>query len=84
MRIPFNNPIDKDNPCDRDCPERTSTCHSTCGKYKTFRERKDQELHERSLESARLNPISEANIRKMWKNKTKSKGKRHQNRVGNY
>ena len=24
------------NPCGRDCPDRSETCHGTCEKYKAF------------------------------------------------
>lgn len=24
------------NPCRKDCPDRSGTCHGTCEKYKTF------------------------------------------------
>lgn len=84
LKTSFNRPIESDNPCDRDCPGRTSTCHCTCEKYKAWREKKDIEMQKRSAAVAGLNTLSDANIRKMWRNKTRSKGKRYQNRVGNY
>ena len=33
------------NPCTKTCPDRSSTCHATCKKYKEFREEKDREMH---------------------------------------
>lgn len=35
----------KSNPCKKDCPERSATCHATCEKYSEFSEenRKEKE-----------------------------------------
>lgn len=39
---------DKDNPCEKDCAERSSTCHSTCELYLKYHERKLAESEERA------------------------------------
>lgn len=43
-----NRKMDKDCPCEKDCPERSSTCHSTCERYLKYRERKIAECEERA------------------------------------
>lgn len=30
------------NPCQKDCPERASDCHISCGRYKAWREYLDE------------------------------------------
>lgn len=32
-----------DNPCMRECPDRILSCHSSCPKYKAFREQLERE-----------------------------------------
>ena len=71
-------------PCKKDCAERTAECHATCKRYKMWREMMDKELEERNAIAASIDTFSYDNKRKMWKNKTKSKGKKYQNGVGNY
>ena len=35
--------IRNDSPCDRDCPERSPTCHGSCERYAVYdRERKQR------------------------------------------
>lgn len=35
--------IRNDSPCDRDCPERSPTCHGSCERYRQYTaRRKDQ------------------------------------------
>lgn len=31
-----------ENPCKRDCPRRSSTCHATCKDYKEYRQALDE------------------------------------------
>ena len=37
-------------PC-KDCPDRVLGCHSSCDKYKAFREERDRELEQRKLQA---------------------------------
>ena len=39
----------KHGPC-LNCPDRTATCHSECGKYKLFKEERDAENAQRNKE----------------------------------
>lgn len=32
----------KENPCKKDCPRRSPTCHATCKEYKEFRQKLDE------------------------------------------
>lgn len=44
-------------PCTKDCPERSATCHATCGKYKTYREAIDEKnkiIHKYKEERAKM------------------------------
>ena len=38
---------DFDNPCVRECPDRSPTCHGTCEKYTEWRKQHNRELEER-------------------------------------
>lgn len=38
------------HPCKKDCPNRSSTCHSKCDLYKEFEKRKDEEYRSRKIE----------------------------------
>lgn len=39
------------NPCKKDCRERSPTCHAECERYKTYAELKRQEREVRYVES---------------------------------
>lgn len=54
--------IEKDNPCKRDCPDRTSSCHGTCSLYaKYYSRRRDKNKHDlvilSSIPSTRENMV---------------------------
>lgn len=36
----------KSNPCRKDCPNRTATCHGSCPAYKAYRKKRDEYLAE--------------------------------------
>ena len=40
------------NPCGKDCPERTSDCHGTCAKYAEFWEKSEERRRRRAVESS--------------------------------
>ena len=54
-------------PC-KDCPDRAAGCHSSCEKYRAFREERDADLEMRKMLSRGEPLTSEFFIRK-WKNK---------------
>ncbi len=57
----------RDNPCTRDCPERSATCHGSCPKYATYRERLDKRnelIHKKKEERRRLDDAERARYRK--------------------
>lgn len=68
------------NPCVRDCPKRSSTCHSECKDYLDFRE----ENNERGKEQRKKAIAAEFQITNVNKaiskkqRKTKVKGVRHE------
>jgi hypothetical protein len=41
------------NPCKRDCPKRSPTCHSECKDYKDFTDYL-KEIHKVKLDTARI------------------------------
>jgi hypothetical protein len=56
---------DKDNPCEKDCPERSPTCHSTCTRgYKEYRARKDAECDAR-VKTAELSSYETAGSKRI-------------------
>ena len=36
----------EDNPCKRDCPERSATCHIECAKYNEWHDKRSAELRD--------------------------------------
>ena len=40
--------FEKDNPCKKDCPERTTTCHGTCKRYAKYYQR-NREKNKRNI-----------------------------------
>ena len=38
-------------PCVQNCPDRSATCHATCGKYKKWRRARDKYLDEKALKA---------------------------------
>lgn len=42
----------KNNPCAKDCPDRTATCHAECGKYAEFAARCEKERKRRQMEGS--------------------------------
>ena len=56
-----------DNPCKRDCPKRSPTCHSTCKDYAGYKEKLDKEnelIHKKKEENRRLDDAERARYRK--------------------
>lgn len=54
MASPWRNKLhDKGNPCEKECPDRSSTCHCTCELYLKYRAMKDAE-NEARLNSFRM------------------------------
>lgn len=56
-----------DNPCKRDCPERSPTCHSTCPKYATYREKLNEKnalINKKREENRRLDDAEVARHRR--------------------
>ena len=70
-------PVDKDNPCKRDCPQRTSDCHGKCPEYKKFRDRKDAELEEKNQRHIATDTMSEAKKRAIWRKMRNSRQVRY-------
>lgn len=54
------------NPCVRDCPRRSATCHSSCPEYAKFDQYNQMRREERRLKTILLNhsPSQEARFRK--------------------
>lgn len=42
----------KDNPCEKDCPDRNAECHATCEKYAEFAARCEKERERRHMEGS--------------------------------
>lgn len=42
----------KPNPCRKDCPNRTATCHGSCPAYKAYRKERDEYLAAQQAERA--------------------------------
>jgi hypothetical protein len=58
-------------PCAKNCPERNSTCHSSCPRYKEFRAAKDIERAERIKRSELQMAIAEAEYKRYRKTERK-------------
>lgn len=41
----------KENPCRKDCPERSIACHGSCGRYREFRAYRDELSKDRAKKS---------------------------------
>lgn len=54
-------------PCRKDCPDRSPTCHATCGKYKAFTEKLAAERASRCKENDLIHGQIE-NRRRFWGN----------------
>ena len=64
---------DKDNPCKRDCPKRTATCHATCPEYKKYAAKKKREREARQAIKEQENMVRIAR-RDSWLKGRKEKG----------
>ena len=56
-----------DNPCKRDCPKRSPTCHGSCPEYADYRESLDKEnelIHKKKAEKRRLDEAERARYKK--------------------
>jgi hypothetical protein len=55
-----------DNPCVRDCPRRSATCHSSCTEYEKFDQYNQMRREERYLKTILLDysPSQEARFKK--------------------
>ena len=73
-----------DCPCTKHCPNRTAECHAYCKEYNEWRNERNEEIRKNLAIAMSKDTISEANKKRMWRKKTKSKNKRSQNGVGNY
>ena len=64
-----------ENPCRKDCPERTATCHCTCMKYKQFRAYKDEQIARKNqlIQDRPLSHDLEMKYRKKLKNGKKGR-----------
>lgn len=40
------------SPCYRDCPERNAECHTTCEKYKQYKDKCNAEMEKRMKQTA--------------------------------
>lgn len=54
------------NPCKKDCPDRSSTCHAECEKYLAFHEHNKRE-HAKNLMQSRINDYIQKEIVKSKK-----------------
>lgn len=48
-----------ENPCKKDCPERSATCHATCGRYEKYAQKKAAEREARWKESRKTSDFVE-------------------------
>lgn len=56
-----------DNPCKRDCPKRSPTCHGSCPDYADYKERLNKEnalIRKKQDEKRRLDDAEVARSRK--------------------
>ena len=60
------------NPCEKDCPERSSTCHASCKRYKPYQEACMKESEERIIRA----DAKAASLESVYKNKG-MRAKRH-------
>lgn len=52
------------NPCKRDCPDRSPTCHTECEKYRAYAAEKAAQRARRWEESQVTNALCEGRIRR--------------------
>lgn len=56
------------NPCKRDCPKRSATCHAVCKEYIEYAEAKEEERVERwkqkQIDNYAIESVVEANIKR--------------------
>lgn len=62
-----------DNPCVKDCPERSATCHAYCEKYARFaawcERRRKERAEERALKEAATHGMKRAMAIKQYRQK---------------
>lgn len=62
-----------ENPCARDCPDRTATCHAECEKYARFfawrEEQRKKRAEEKTLEEAATHGMRRAMAIKRYREK---------------
>ncbi len=51
-------------PCDRNCPGRSATCHTECDKYRQFAAKRSEEYNKRRLEAEVVSAVCEGQIRR--------------------
>ena len=64
----------RDQPCARDCPRRSSTCHATCESYQRFAEAR-KEVYAKRRQEADLNS-AEIQMHMRWTDRRKKGRKR--------
>ena len=73
----MNKNMHKENPCKRDCPERSPTCHAECEKYLTWVESRQPELKAKAQQQiAEGNYIDHVNARNERLRKSRRKTKK--------
>lgn len=65
---PFNNHRKSHGPC-LDCPERSEGCHSRCERYREWKADLDRLNDMIYSERKRMDTMSEASKRKIWREK---------------
>lgn len=51
--------MDKDNPCKRDCPDRSATCHAECERYAAYWKQKREENEKSHIEQRSVYHVRE-------------------------